>query len=58
VLDPATGNAAPARWTLVSVTAPSAAVADGLSTAGCLLGRDRFAQAVAGFRGAAIAYMA
>lgn len=58
VLDPVTGNAAPARWTLVSVTAPSAAVADGLSTAGCLLERDRFAQAVAGFTGARIAYLA
>ncbi|MCB1365040.1 MAG: FAD:protein FMN transferase [Rhodobacteraceae bacterium] len=57
VIDPSTGRTAPARWTLVSVTAPSAAVADALSTAGCLMARDAFASAVGGFRGAAIAYL-
>ncbi|MFV0512145.1 MAG: FAD:protein FMN transferase [Jhaorihella sp.] len=57
VIDPSTGRTAPARWTLVSVTAPSAAIADALSTAGCLMSRDAFAAAVGGFRGAAIAHL-
>lgn len=39
ILDPRTGRPAAAGWTQVSVTAPSAAVADGLSTAFCLMSR-------------------
>ncbi len=58
ILDPRTGRPAPARWTLVSVTAPEAAIADGLSTAGCLMERDAFADAVAAFAGAGIVHMA
>lgn len=58
VLDPATGRPAPARWRLVSVLAPLAAIADGLSTAGCLMERDAFARAVAAFEGAEILWMA
>lgn len=37
ILSPVTGLPAPARWGLVSISADSAAVADALSTAGCLM---------------------
>lgn len=37
ILDPATGRPAPALWQAVSVSSPSAALADGLSTAACLM---------------------
>lgn len=37
ILDPATGMPAPAKWRAVSISAPSAAIADGLATAACLL---------------------
>lgn len=40
ILNPKTGLPAPVRWKLVSVTAPQAWLADGLSTAFCLMGRD------------------
>lgn len=36
IMDPVTGRPAAPRWRSVSVTAPSAAVADALSTAACL----------------------
>lgn len=36
ILDPRTGEPAPARWRAISVSAPSAAMADALSTAACL----------------------
>ena len=54
ILHPATGLPAPARWTGVSITAPTAALADALSTAACLM-PDRAAidALVAGFDGAA-----
>lgn len=39
ILDPRTGRPAPARWSRVSVVAPRAALADGLSTAMCLMSR-------------------
>ena len=37
ILDPRTGEPAPARWAGISITAPSAALADALSTGACLL---------------------
>lgn len=37
ILDPKTGYPAPARWQSVSISAPSAALADALSTAACLM---------------------
>lgn len=39
ILNPLTGLPAPARWQLISVTAPRAALADALSTAFCLMDR-------------------
>lgn len=39
ILDPRTGEPASARWQLISVSGPSAALADGLSTALCLMDR-------------------
>lgn len=53
IIDPANALAQ-ARQKLVSVSAPSAAVADGLSTACCLMGREMAQSAVAGFAGAKI----
>lgn len=46
------------RNTLVSVSAPRAALADGLSTALCLLGRDAVEKAISRFDGAAVEYIA
>ncbi|WP_205421300.1 FAD:protein FMN transferase [Rhizobium terrae] len=37
ILDPATGMPIPVRWDTVSISAPSAAVADALATAACLM---------------------
>ena len=37
ILNPKTGLPAPSQWRLISISAPSAAVADGLSTAACLM---------------------
>lgn len=37
ILDPRTGQPAPARWRLVTITAGKAALADALSTAACLM---------------------
>jgi len=53
IIDPTTASADP-KHTLVSVSAASAAVADGLSTACCLLDRDQARSAVAAFAGAEI----
>lgn len=53
ILDPRTGLPAEAGWAGVTVSAPSAAVADGLSTAACLMeNRAEIAAALAGFAGA------
>lgn len=57
ILDPRTGEPAAARWQLVSVTAPRAAVADGLSTAGCLMTRKDLHQAVSRFPEARVEYL-
>jgi len=37
ILDPRTGQPAPHRWAGISITAPSAALADALSTGACLM---------------------
>ncbi|WP_205536220.1 FAD:protein FMN transferase [Shinella zoogloeoides] len=37
ILDPETGMPAPAQWRSVSISAPSAAIADALATAACLM---------------------
>lgn len=37
IIDPVTGQPAPLLWRSVSISAPSAALADALSTAGCLM---------------------
>ena len=59
ILDPRTGISAATPWTLVSVSAPQAAVADALSTAGCLMtAPDQLASATAHFRGARVERMA
>jgi thiamine biosynthesis lipoprotein len=54
ILDPRTGAPA-ASWRLVSVLAPSAAVADGLSTAACLMTRPEIDAALFAFPGARLA---
>lgn len=53
IIDP-NGDNRPAKQDLVSISAPKAAVADGLSTACCLLNQDEAKAAVARFPGAAI----
>ncbi|MDU8941832.1 FAD:protein FMN transferase [Ovoidimarina sediminis] len=55
IFDPATGAAA-RRASLVSVSAPRAAVADGLSTALCALPHARHAAALAAFPGARLEF--
>ncbi|OOG69679.1 FAD:protein FMN transferase [Ensifer sp. M14] len=53
ILDPATGVPAPANWCSVSVSAASAAIADALATAACLLPDDGSILAMIGhFEGA------
>lgn len=49
ILNPETGLPAPKRWKLVSVSAPQAWLADGLSTAFCLMNRHRIAQTLEAF---------
>jgi len=47
ILDPRSGQPTAARWRQVSVSGPSAALADGVSTAACLMDRAGIARAVA-----------
>lgn len=51
ILDPRTGRPARVPWRLVSVGGPSAALADGLSTALCLMDRAAMAATVSAFAG-------
>jgi thiamine biosynthesis lipoprotein len=52
ILDPRTGQPAIARWRAISVSANSAALADGLSTAACLMQSvDQIEQVLAMFEG-------
>lgn len=53
ILDPRTGLPTP-RWSLISVSAKTAALADGLSTACCVLDSDQMHRAVASFQHARI----
>ena len=53
ILDPRTGRP-DGRWRTVSVSAPSAAVADALSTAFCVMERDRIEATVASFPGVVV----
>jgi len=55
ILDPVKGRPAPPRWCLVSVTAPSAALADALSTGIVLMGRNDIGRALRAFPGAMLA---
>lgn len=57
VLNPLTGLPAPARWRLITVTAPRAALADALSTAFCLMERDAIATALGHFPRAGLAHL-
>ena len=53
ILDPATGRPAPAIWRAVTVSAPSAAIADALATAACLMPDAGALEAMVGtFQGA------
>lgn len=45
ILDPATGQTAPPTWQAISVSAPSSALADALSTAACLMPSQSVIQA-------------
>lgn len=55
ILDPRTGLPGTAAWTLVSVTAPRAGLADALSTAFCLMERDQITAALGHFPEARLA---
>ena len=55
IFDPKTGQPAPATWQLVTLSAPTAAVADALSTAACLMqSRTEIEAALKDFGGARI----
>ena len=59
ILDPHTGLPAPATWRLASISAPSAALADALSTAACLMpDRESVARTIALFDTARIEALA
>ena len=49
ILDPRTGKPAPQYWSRVSVIHPSAAIADGLSTAATLMQADQMRGCIKGF---------
>ena len=49
ILNPKTGMPAPGLWKLVTVTAPQAWLADGLSTAFCVMSQDQIEQSLKAF---------
>lgn len=57
ILDPRNGAPSKAKWQLVSVSASRAAVADGLSTAGCLQTRNQLTETISRFAGAKLEYL-
>ncbi len=57
ILDPRSGLPAPARWRLITVTAPSAGLADALSTAFCLMERPQISATLARFPQAHLAHI-
>lgn len=54
IIDPRTGWPVPPLWSLVSVTAETAAAADALSTAMCLMTRSQIADTLAGLTDVAV----
>lgn len=58
ILDPRTGRPADPRWHLVSVSAESAALADALSTAMCLMSPEEIDMAVKTIKGAQVVHLA
>jgi thiamine biosynthesis lipoprotein len=58
ILHPVTGFPAASRWRLVSVVARTAALADGLTTAMCLMSREEIDQALGNFPNARLAHLA
>lgn len=58
ILHPRTGMPAPDRWRLIAVAGPSAALADGLTTAMCLMTRAEMDAALARFPGASLVHIA
>ena len=59
ILSPLTGRPAPSRWQLVTITAPSAGLADALSTAACLMeDRTQIEGALVPFAEARLAHLA
>lgn len=58
ILDPRTGKTATPRWHLISVTADSAAMADALSTAMCLMSKEEMDAAASALQGAKVVYLA
>jgi FAD:protein FMN transferase len=57
ILHPRTGMPASSHWQLISVTGPSAAVADGLTTAMCLMSREMMDAALGQFPETALAHL-
>ncbi|MAO00363.1 FAD:protein FMN transferase [uncultured Roseovarius sp.] len=58
ILDPRTGTPATARWQLISVTAKSAAIADALSTAMCLMSAEEMKTAESSLSGVKVVHSA
>lgn len=57
ILDPKTGQPSHAGWQLISVSGPSAALADGLSTALCLMDRAEMENCLSDFPGMALRHL-